>query len=126
MILSTQRIPGGDLVENGCFIEVKLANVCGFSDFARGTMREKMAIFKERNRVCRGPKFFNGGDVDENRHFIEENLVAHGQISIFYKILYEGNFMIHSRYNDDVVMMMRVYRPFPFRNRSSLSTHFVK
>ena len=27
---------------------------------------------------------------------------------------------------DDVVMMMRVYRPFPFRNRSSLSTHFVK
>ena len=51
-------------------------------------------------------RFFNGGDVDENRHFIEENLVAHGQISIFYKILYEGNFMIHSRYNDDVVMMM--------------------
>ena len=31
VILSTQRIPGGDLVENHCFIEVKLANVCGFS-----------------------------------------------------------------------------------------------
>ena len=28
--------------------------------------------------------------------------------------------------SNDVVMMMRVYRPFPFRNRSSLSTHFVK
>ena len=31
-----------------------------------------------------------------------------------------------NRYNDDVVMMMQVYRPFPFWNRSSLSTHFVK
>ena len=31
-----------------------------------------------------------------------------------------------NRYNDDVVMMMRVYRPFPFWNRSSLNTHFVK
>ena len=28
--------------------------------------------------------------------------------------------------SNDVVMMMRDYRPFPFRNRSSLSTHFVK
>ena len=27
--------------------------------------------------------FFNGGDVDENRHFIEGKLVAHGQ---FYEI----------------------------------------
>ena len=70
-------------------------------------------------------RFFNGGDVDENRHFIEGKLVAHGQISIFYKILYEDNSMIHSRYNDDVVMMMQVYRPFPFRSRSSLSTNFV-
>ena len=129
-----KEFPGGDLVENGCFIEVKLANVCRFSDFARGTMREKMAIFKERNRVCRGPKFsiegdvdenqqdednfivhwkcwwnrvaltrskrsgrctwkmkhvlnmltfntwFNGSDVDENRHFIERKVLAHGQI----------------------------------------------
>ena len=58
MILSTQRIPGGDLVENQCFIEVKLANVCRFLDFDRGTMREKMAIFKERNSVCRGTKIF--------------------------------------------------------------------
>ena len=78
-ILSTQRIPGGDLVENGCFIEVKLANVCRFSDFARGTMREKMAIFKERNRSWQGSKIFNGGDVDENRHFIEGKVGAHYQ-----------------------------------------------
>ena len=58
MLLSTQRIPGGDLVENHCFIEVKLSNVCGFLDFDRGAMREKMAIFKERNSVWRGTKFF--------------------------------------------------------------------
>ena len=32
VILSTQRIPMGDLVENGFFIEVKVANVSGFSD----------------------------------------------------------------------------------------------
>ena len=71
MILSTQRIPGGDLVENHCFIEIKLANVCGFLDFDRGTMREKMAIFKERNSVCRGTKnsmkvtFLNIANVDD-------------------------------------------------------------
>ena len=59
-ILSTQRIPGGDLVEHLCFMKVKLANVYGFSDFDRGTMRQKMAIFKERNSVCRGPKFSMG------------------------------------------------------------------
>ena len=58
MILSTQRIPGGDLVENGCFIGVKLANDGGFSDFDRGAMREKMAIFEERNSVCRVQKYF--------------------------------------------------------------------
>ena len=45
VILSTQRIPGDDLVENRCFSGVKLANFCGFSDFDRGTMREKMSIF---------------------------------------------------------------------------------
>ena len=26
--------------------------------------------------------FFNGGDVDENRHFIEGKLVAHGQFLV--------------------------------------------
>ena len=71
MILSTQRIPGGDLVENRCFIEVKLANVCRFFYFDRGTMREKMAIFKDRNSVCRGTKnfmkitFLNIANVDD-------------------------------------------------------------
>ena len=35
VILSTQRIPGGDLVENRCFIEVKLVNVCRFSIMKR-------------------------------------------------------------------------------------------
>ena len=71
MILSTQRIPGGDFVENHCFIEVKLANVCGFLDFDRGTMREKMAIFKERSSLCRGTKnfmkiiFLNIANVDD-------------------------------------------------------------
>ena len=30
---SSQRIPGGDLVENHCFIEVKFSDVCRFSDF---------------------------------------------------------------------------------------------
>ena len=47
-------------------------------------MREKIAIFKERNSVCRGPKFlndifFNGSDVDENRQFIERKMVPHYQ-----------------------------------------------
>ena len=29
----SQKIPGGDLVENHCFIEVKFSDVCRFSDF---------------------------------------------------------------------------------------------
>ena len=82
---------GGDLVENGCFLKVKLANVRGFSD----CLTKDGSIYILR--------FFNGGDVDENRHFIQGKLVAHGQISIFYKNL-----------NDDVVLMMRVYRTFPY------------
>ena len=73
VILSTQRIPGGDLVENHCFIEVKLANVCRFSDFARGTMREKMAIFKERNSVRRGPKFSMGAMLMKIVILLREN-----------------------------------------------------
>ena len=93
-------------------------------EFHRGAMRQKMAMFKEGNSVCRGTKniewrnfhefhwgrcdrkwrfsneetafggihnvlndiFFNGGDVDENRHFIGRKLklVAHYQnVNIF-------------------------------------------
>ena len=58
MTLSTQRIPGGDLVENRCFVDAKLDNVCGFSDFNRGTMRQKMAIFKVGNSVWSGTRKF--------------------------------------------------------------------
>ena len=46
VILSTQRIPGGDLVENGSFIEVKVANVSGFSD-SDGTIVCHTVKFKE-------------------------------------------------------------------------------
>ena len=62
-ILSTRRIPGGDLVENlyvMFFHKMKLASFCGFSDFDRGTMRETMAIFKRRNSVWRVQKILNG------------------------------------------------------------------
>ena len=44
-------------MENRCFIELKLANVGGFSDFDRGAMREKMAIFKENKRSEGSKKF---------------------------------------------------------------------
>ena len=40
-------------------------------------MREKMAIFQVRNSVWRDTQIFNGGDVDENRQFIERKMVAH-------------------------------------------------
>ena len=46
VILSTQRIPGGDFVENGSFIEVKVANVSGFSD-SDGTIVCHTVKFKE-------------------------------------------------------------------------------
>ena len=38
---------------------------CGFSDFDRGTMRQKMAIFKEGNSVCRGTKNFEWRNFHE-------------------------------------------------------------
>ena len=60
----------GDLVENGCFLKVKLANVRGFSD----CLMKDGSIYILR--------FFNGGDVDENRHFIEGKLVAHRQFLV--------------------------------------------
>ena len=42
-------------------------------------MREKIAIFKQRNSVWRGTQILNVGDVDENRQFIERKMVAHYQ-----------------------------------------------
>ena len=89
-ILSTQRICQiNDLVKN-----------------LMGAMHQKIAIFKVENSVWWGPKFSNvtkwhyfldelnlkfpkieGGDVDENRHFIEGKLVAHGQKFSILKIL---------------------------------------
>ena len=38
---------------------------CGFSDFDRGVMRQKMAIFKEENSVCRGTKNFEWRNFHE-------------------------------------------------------------
>ena len=38
---------------------------CGFSDFDRGTMRQKMAIFKRGNSVCRGTKSFEWRNFHE-------------------------------------------------------------
>ena len=53
---------------------------CGFSDFDRGAMRQKMTIFKEKNSVWRGTKNFEwrnyDGDVVENHYFIQRKLVA--------------------------------------------------
>ncbi len=40
-----------------------------------------MICFKKFSAL-RAPIFFNGGDVHENRHFIEGKLVAHGQFLV--------------------------------------------
>ena len=66
---------GGDLVENGCFLKVKLANVRGFSD----CLMKDGSIYILR--------FFNGGDVDENRHFMRENWSHMDKFQYFTKIL---------------------------------------
>ena len=131
-ILSTQRIPGGDLVENHCFIEVKLANVCRFFGFwSGGDARENGDFQREKQRLQDTKIFyednfsehckcwwyrvaltrskrsgrsiwkmkhvlnilafntcFNGSDVDENRHFIQGEVVAHRQI-LFLISIYE-------------------------------------
>ena len=53
-------------------------------------MRQKIAIFKEGNSVCRGTKNFVRGDVDENRHFIEGKLVVHYQILNIFELVAYG------------------------------------
>ena len=71
MILSTQRIPGGDFVENHCFIEVKLANVCGFLDFDRGGDARENGDFQRKKQRLQGTKnfmkttFLNIANVDD-------------------------------------------------------------
>ena len=70
---------------NSVWRGTKIFELRKFHEFHRGAMRQKMAIFKQGNSVWRVQKFLNdifvnGGDVDENRHFIEGKLVAHYQI----------------------------------------------
>ena len=130
VILSTQRIPGGDLVENHCFIQVKLANVdfwiliggrCerkwrfskrettfggykkvyedNFSEHCKcwwyrvaltRSKRSGRSIWKMKHvlNILAFNTCFNGSDVDENRHFIQGEVVAHRQI-LFLISIYE-------------------------------------
>ena len=71
MILSTQRIPGGDLVENGCFIELKLANVCGFSIIKRQLSKKISRCAGNLFIVILSTQRIPGGDLVENGSFIE-------------------------------------------------------
>ena len=47
-----------------------------------GAMLMKIVILLRENwsHITKFQLLFNGGDVDENRHFIQGKLVAHGQI----------------------------------------------
>ena len=63
-------------------------------EIIRGTMRQKMTIFKEGNSVCRGPKILKdaaelGGDASENGDFQRENQRLQG-----YKFFQELSFHI--------------------------------
>ena len=86
-----RRIRGGDATQKGDF-PIRKQRLQGskiFSDFIlstrrifRGAMRQKIAIFKERNSVCRVAKIFRshfiytknfqGGDATESRDFQRE------------------------------------------------------
>jgi len=50
-----------------------------FGFCARDDARENGDFQREKQRL-QGSKIFNGGDVDENSHFIEGKVVAHYQI----------------------------------------------
>ena len=47
--------------------------------FCAGDDARENGDFETEKPRLQGSKIFNGGDVDENRHFIEGKLVAHGQ-----------------------------------------------
>ena len=76
----------GDLVENGCFQSVQLANVGGFSDFSMGRQlggdASENGDFQMRKQRLQGVQFFfrsfhfifrkkytAGGDASENGDF---------------------------------------------------------
>ena len=62
------KFSGGDLVENGCFQRVKLANVGGFSDFLMGRQlggdASENGDFQSRKQRLQGSMFFRSS------HFI--------------------------------------------------------
>ena len=93
-----------------------------------GAMRRKMAIFKEGNSVCRVQLFFRSFHFIFRKKWTAEleNRLCLMMMMMMMISCWGWWCSFSNRYNDDVVMMMRVYRPFPFWNRSSLSNHFVK
>ena len=94
VILSTQRNSGGDLVQNRCFTEVKLVNVCTFS-IMKSQLSEK--IFRCAGNLfivilstwgpLRGDGGRGGGAIQlKNAIFKEEIRVCYGT-KIFNKFL---------------------------------------
>ena len=73
--------------------EQKILNGEIFMNFIGGRCDRKWRFSKREQRL-QGSKIFNGGDVDENRHFIEGKLVAHYQIlnAMLMKIVILWNF----------------------------------
>ena len=53
-----------------------------FFDFKTGFISSgfMLVFLKKETNVWKGTQFLHGGDVDEQRHFLEGKLVAHGQI----------------------------------------------
>ena len=72
-ILDTQRIPGVDLVENRCLLSGKLANVCGFSDFARGDIARESGDIQRWKQRLQGPKFSMGAMLMKIVILLKEN-----------------------------------------------------
>ena len=61
------KFSGGDLVENGCFQRVKLANVGGFSDFLMGRQlggdASENGDFQRGKQRLQGSNFFSGAFI---------------------------------------------------------------
>ena len=80
---------GGDLAEKSSFTIVKCiaaecflkwGRSCRKNQFYKEKTHRGRMFFELNRRVIFFYRKFDGGDVDENRHFTLGKLVAHGQI----------------------------------------------
>ena len=73
---------GGRPCRKSLFYKGKFGQCLRIFGFCSGDDARENGDFQIEKQRLEGTTFFNGGDVDENRHFIAGKVVAHYQILV--------------------------------------------